>query len=331
LTPPLGERLARLARDGKPGSTVLVTSHDETSTSVVAVLLDAAGDPRLVAKLPRLPDTRDGIVREAAVLREIQARRSTATVPSVVELVSTEAETMLVETALVGKTITPTELRRRPRRAVRDVLRWLSELPEPGPEPADFDLLVERPLALLEAALPPEAPERTLATRTRAAVEPLRRARLTAVVEHGDLSHPNLIRLRDGRVGVVDWELAETAGLPLCDLCFFLAYVATSRRRARTPEELAAAFDEAFASPDAWARAPLLSYVRRIGLDPSLTAPLLAATWGRYVVRIVARVEGSAELAAPISKIALEALRRSPHRVLWEHVLEAPPRFDRES
>jgi hypothetical protein len=338
LTPPLRDLLGAFAADRVSlagGATVLVTPRHETSSSVVALLLDDAGTPALVAKLPRLPDLRDGIVREEAVLREIQSRRPTTTVPSVVELASLATETMLVETALVGETITPTELRRRPQRAVDDVLRWLLELPAPRPEPARIDLLVDGPLTWLETLLPPDAPERQLVARSLEAVEPLRGVTLPAVVEHGDLSHPNLIRLRDGRLGVVDWELGETAGLPMCDLCFFLGYLAATRRRASRPRQLAAAFDGAFASPDAWARPPVRSYAGRLGLEASLLGPLLAATWARYAVRIVARIEGvgaPAGLTADgevISPVALAALRESPQLALWQRALDASPRLAR--
>ena len=55
-------------------------------------------------------------------------------------------------------------------------------------------------------------------------MQPLRAASVPRVFEHGDLSHPNLIWLPTGRVGVVDWELAEEEGFPLHDLSFFLAF-----------------------------------------------------------------------------------------------------------
>jgi aminoglycoside phosphotransferase len=333
---PLVELVSRVTAwpQGAPelGSTVLLTPREPTSNCVVALVLDArSGAPAAVVKIPRLAEAEGALAREAATLRAIQAGRPTATVPSVIALASVDGHTLLVESALVGETITPAELRRRPRRCVDDILRWLLELPVPGREPAVYDALVEAPLRRFAAALPRSAVETGLVAETLDAVDELRQAALPAVVEHGDLSHPNLIRLVDGRVGVVDWELAEVAGLPAADLCFFLGYVAATLRRARSPRRLAAAFDEAFAAPDGWARAPLLSYARRIGIEPSLLSPLLVATWARYAARFVARVEGAA--AAPesadgtISPVALAALRDSPHRVLWERALRSRPRF----
>jgi thiamine kinase-like enzyme len=38
---------------------------------------------------------------------------------------------------------------------------------------------------------------------------PLSGAEMPLVMEHGDLNPPNLIRLADGRLGMVDWEVAE--------------------------------------------------------------------------------------------------------------------------
>lgn len=322
--------------DGLPelGSAILVTPRESTSNCVVALLLDArSGDPALVVKIPRLAEGEMALAREAASLRTIQARRPTATVPSVFALAPVEDQMMLIESALVGETISPSELRRHPRRCVDFVLRWLLDLPEPGPEPARFDALVDLPLRRFAAALPPKATERILIGQTLDALDELRGATLPAVVEHGDLSHPNLIRLRDGRVGVVDWELAEVAGLPGADLCFFLGYVAATVRRARSPRALAAAFDEAFAAPDGWARPPLLAYARRVGIEPSLLSPLLVATWARYAARFVSRVEGAAaevtesRQTGRIPRVGIAAVRESPHRVLWEHALRKRPRF----
>jgi aminoglycoside phosphotransferase (APT) family kinase protein len=337
---PLVDLVTRVAAlpDGarELGSTVLVTPREPTSNCVVALVLDARGGaPSLVVKIPRLAEAEAAIVREAETLRAIQAARPTPTVPRLVALASDESQMLLVESALAGDTISPSELRRRPRQSVDDVLRWLLDLPRPRREPARFDALVELPLRRFAAALPPEAPETSLVAKTLDALGELREGALPTVVEHGDLSHPNLIRMRDGRVGVVDWELAEVDGLPAADLCFFLGYVAATRRRARSRRRLAAAFDEAFAAPDGWARPPLLSYARRIGVEPSLLSPLLVATWARYAARFVARVEGAA--AEPdsvdaregrrISPVALAALRDSPHLVLWEHALRTRPRF----
>ena len=44
---------------------------------------------------------------------------------------------------------------------------------------------------------------------------------------------PNLLTMHDGRVGVVDWELAQANSLPAVDVFFFLTYVAFSQRRAK--------------------------------------------------------------------------------------------------
>jgi aminoglycoside phosphotransferase len=328
---PLVDLISRLTGlpEGLPelGSAILVTPREPTSNSVVALLLDArTGSPALVVKLPRFPDAEAAIVREAATLRTIQTRRATATVPSVLALESLQGQMILVESALVGETISPSELRRHPRRSADDVLRWLLDLQEPELEPFRFDALVELPLRRFASALPPQAPERLLVEQTLEAVEELRRATLPSIVEHGDLSHPNLIRLRDGRVGVVDWELAEVAGLPGTDLCFFLGYVATIVRRARSPRQLAAAFDEAFAAPDGWARPPLVTYARRVGLEPSLLSALLVLTWARYAARFASRVEGAAAEVTD-SRVGIAALRESPHRVLWEHALRTQPHF----
>jgi aminoglycoside phosphotransferase (APT) family kinase protein len=334
---PLVRLIADLARGhgfADVGSALLVTPRDATSNCVVALVLDPrSAEPMLVAKIARLPEAEQAIVHEAETLRAIQNRRLTATVPAVVGLDQLKDSLMLIETALVGETIRPDDLRRRRQHWVDEVLLWLLDLSAPATGRADFDQLVEAPLQRFAAALPPEGREVALVERTLEALAPLRAAPAPAVVEHGDLSHPNLIRLRDGRIGVVDWELARPAGLPANDLCFFLGYVALISRRAHTARRQAAAFDEAFAAPDGWARRPLLAYARRMEIELGLLTPLLVATWARYSARLVGRVEGhplglQRKTSSRLAPETLAAVRGSPYWTLWERSLDLAPRLN---
>lgn len=147
------------------------------------------------------------------------------------------------------------------------VADWVVELSRADRDTAaradeSYERLLEKPLRRFGAVLPEDS---DLVERTLELVRPLREGHVPPVFEHGDLSHPNLIRLADGRVGVVDWELAEPRGLPAHDLCFFLAYAAFARGPAGTTDQQLRAFDEAFFGPDAWARPLLEGYADRTG------------------------------------------------------------------
>jgi aminoglycoside phosphotransferase (APT) family kinase protein len=107
-------------------------------------------------------------------------------------------------------------------------------------------------------------------------------------VEHGDLSHPNLIRLSDGRLGVVDWELAEPRGLPLHDLLVFLAYALSATTHARTTDEHLAAFRGFFTAD--WPRLAVASYSAALGLERELLPALFVACWARYTAALLARL-----------------------------------------
>jgi aminoglycoside phosphotransferase (APT) family kinase protein len=277
-------------------SFVLLTPRFRTSRHAVSLLVPRGStEPTLVAKRPRLADDLAGIAREASVIGVVEGSSGTAgTIPRVVAFEPSAPQPVLVETALAGETITPAMLRGSPSTYIEAIVSWLARLPTAPAEsdPSWYERLVERPLELFAEAFPAASEESRLVDRTLSLVEPARNASFPLVVEHGDLSHPNLIRLRDGQVGVLDWELGEERGLPLHDLCFFLAYVAFATRQARETTELVAAFDEAFTGPDGWAVPTLRAYADRLGIQANVLVPLFVCCWARYTSGLVARAEG---------------------------------------
>ena len=306
-------------------SFILLTPRFRTSRHAVSLLTPPGStEPTLVAKRPRLADDLEGIAREASVIGVVKASSGTAgTVPRVVAFEPSAPQPVLVETALAGETITPAMLRGSPSTYVDAIVSWLARLPTAPAEsdPSWYVRLVERPLELFAEGFPAEAEESRLVDRTLSLVEPIRNTSFPLVVEHGDLSHPNLIRLRDGRVGVLDWELGEERGLPFHDLCFFLAYVAFATRQARETTELVAAFDEAFIGLDAWAAPTLRAYADGLGIQANVLVPLFVCCWARYTSRLVARAEGEPggeEQNVDTSKW----LRGNRYYALWKRAVE---------
>jgi Phosphotransferase enzyme family len=106
------------------------------------------------------------------------------------------------------------------------------------------------------------------------------------VLEHGDLAPPNLLRLRDGQLGVVDWEVADLDGLALGDLLFFAAFVGSATA--------ADAGDRSAAGParptiPGVARPAVERQAAVLGLDPGLIAVLDVVMWARWADRQLAR------------------------------------------
>jgi aminoglycoside phosphotransferase len=282
-----------------------------------------AVEPTLVVKMPRLAGDLEGIAREAAMLNFLREAcpNASETVPRVLAFEAGERP-VLVETALAGPLVTPPMLRAAPSRYVDAVVRWLLTLSaagrNDGAQPS-YRRLLEEPLQLLEAWFPPPGPEAELVARTLELTEPLREAGLPGLLEHGDLSHPNLIWLAGSRVGVVDWELGEEQGLPLHDLVFFLTYATFALRRARTADERVAAFHDAFFARGGWARARVAAYARELALEPELLTPLFVSCWARSVARLAVRI--ATEDAGPMSEEATAWIRGNRYHALWRHTI----------
>jgi aminoglycoside phosphotransferase (APT) family kinase protein len=306
-------------------SFVLLTQRNWTSKYVVFLVFGR--EPALVVKVVRIPGFgNDWLRREATNLEAAQAARPSGldTIPRLIALAEVRRRPLLVQTALPGRALDRPALRRNREVSIRRVLDWLRELPRDGDgtrtDPDWFERLVERPIRLAGAG---SGDDRwvALVDRTLELVEPLRAAELPLVVEHGDLSPPNLIELRDGRIGVIDWELAEPRGLPLVDFLFFLTYTALAARRASTVARQLQAFDEAFFGPDAWASRLGTAEAERVGIPSTLLTPLLVACWARYVAKLIHRL-GPAPLEQESGAYAARtAIEKSTYAELWRHAV----------
>jgi aminoglycoside phosphotransferase len=313
------EPLGRIER----ASCILLTPRFRTSRHVIGLLVpDGEVEPKLVLKMPRLPGDSGGLEREAAVLRAIHEARPdiSKTVPRIVAFEDGDRP-VLVETALAGRLLTPAMLRREPARYLDAVVAWLIGLATPrnDMEPGWYERMLERPLNDVAESLPLPVDEVDLVKRTLELVEPLREAEIPRVVEHGDLSHPNLIWTGENHVGVVDWELAEEHGLPLQDLAYFLTYATFALRRPADRAAQVAAFHDAFFVGGGWARARVEAYARDLSLDRELLTPLFVSCWARSVARLVDRI--GSEDAAPMSEEAVAWIQGNRYYALWRHTV----------
>ena len=276
---------------------LLVTPTFPTSRHVIALVAPAGSSvPHLVAKMPRLAEDRGGVEREADVLRQLETAFGGVGVgaPHVVAFEDVNGRPVLVETAIRGLPLNPRAVRSDPDGSISIVRDWLGRLPQTVPELDVFDRLLSCPLHAHSERL--GARVEPLVAQTLALTEPLREGGFPLVFEHGDLSHPNLLVQDDGTLGVIDWELAEPHGLPLNDLCFFLAYVAAARAGAESPAAQEGSFLGAFVGADAWAGRLIRDEATRRGVPESLIEPLFVATWARDAARFSARAQVTGKL-----------------------------------
>jgi Phosphotransferase enzyme family len=335
---------------GRPAS-LLVTPRFQASAHVVALVVPSGAErPSVVVKLQRLSGPARTLAAEAACLRAL-VDVVPGGVPGVPRLLADEpigGHAAVVETALTGRPLDPGTVRRDRDGTVALVGRWVRGLRRAdGPPPGDdrWSRLVEPALSTLADDLADDPEDVELVGRVGALLEPLRTTPLPLVAEHGDLSHPNLLRLDTGlepRIGAIDWELGEPAGLPLVDFLFFLGYVAvaTGERRgsraAVAPEEQARLIETAFGGPGSWAAVAAARQADSEGVDRALLGPLLVATWSRALARLGARLDGETHgfvgraVSHKPEDAALAGRRLRGHRYypIWRRVVAVAPTIE---
>jgi aminoglycoside phosphotransferase (APT) family kinase protein len=314
-------------------SFVVLTPRFRNSSHLIFLVVPAGGsEPVLVAKVARLPAPSSKSEGEAQRLRAIQSC-APGGFPSIPRLVAFEAlgsHPMLLETALRGRAMDRSTVRADAPRCCEAALAWLIEVQgatrmAAGRAPGEIERLLEADLQRAEALLPGE---RKLIERTRQVVAPLARASLPLVLEHGDLSHPNLLVDAQGGLGVLDWEMAELRGLPATDLFFFLGYVAIARQQARTAAQICEVLDRAFWGGDRWARAYVGRYAEALGLPAAALTPLFVACWMRQVTGLAQRLgEVGTEPRDAHAGIG-ERVRRDWRFAAWQRAMDRADRLE---
>lgn len=313
----------------QPLTSVMMTPRFRASSHVVYLIMPkTAVDPVLVAKVPRLSGASTTVTREVRNLRAVQASRPGGfdTIPRVIAFESHKGHEILVETALVGTPMSPEIVRENPDRCCSLMVDWLLEVQRPSLDKVYIETnvcerLVEQPLAYLETALPLNDWESHLIRQTRLLSALLCDADLPLVFEHGDLSHPNIFLLKDGRIGVVDWELADPDGLVGYDLFFFLTYVAFAKANASTPNDYLTAFQNAFFGPDAWTKPYVESYARRFRLGAEELTALFVLCWARYLSNLLLRLEDNRPSDSQVGESTAAWLRSNRYYALWQYTV----------
>ena len=284
--------------DGAASAVVLLTPRFRASRHVVGLVLRSDRDAlATVVKVPRLPEDDGGIRREGAALASAAAA-GVSGVPAVIALHGAPRP-MLVESALDGVVIGSRDIRARPSELLEEVEAWtrtLAGTPDARRVPfrALFAPAIER--IAREVGIGGMAPDADavavnenrdpqdlarLVTRTAAILEARGDVALPVVLEHGDLAPPNLLRLRGGGLGAVDWEVADPEGLPLGDLLFFAAFV--------TSVLADGAVDGGMSPATAPAQSAVARQAAALDIDPAIVPALDLAMWTRWADRQLTR------------------------------------------
>jgi hypothetical protein len=133
-------------------------------------------------------------------------------------------------------------------------------------------------------------------------------AGVPAVFEHGDLSEGNVM-FDDGRLALVDWELARFPGLPLWDLLYFALCALPLVDGATDDRERDGHFIALF---EGRARSShllfgwLRSAVENLSLPPASVGPLATLCWLHWgeLLHRIRREHGSTESPLPVERAA---------------------------
>jgi aminoglycoside phosphotransferase len=306
--------------------TVLVTPRFPTSRHVVALVVSGRDPrPRAVAKVPRRRLDDAGVLTEAEVLGRLEALPDGPLpgVPRVLGTVDADGRTMLVETAVAGRALDPAVVHEDPDRALDVGAAFVSSLPlltAADDNQGWYSHTIADPLAELAALVPLDGETERWCARTHQVLAPLREVWLPAVLEHGDLSHPNLFLATDARsLRVIDWERATLAGLPGHDLVFYLQYLAQCRHQAWNRSDQLAAFDDAFLAADGRPRRSLAAELSRSGVTPELTGLMVVAGWARSAGTLARRLRADGEATGASAAALADAFRADRDVALWQH------------
>lgn len=283
-----------LLREFHPAASVLLTPRYVDSRHVVMVLLDRSGNARLIAKVVRRPGDQSTLAEEARVLGALaRLDRSAIRAPRLLAFAQHRNHWMLLETASPGRTLTHKLARRRPAHYWRIVDAWLGGLPATGATTATdhwFERQVVVPFSLARDVLGPGTPDHRLISATQRVLSSLVGAALPAPIEHGDLSHPNLLVSREDELSVIDWESGRLAGLAGGDAAVFLAFLSFAVHRAHGVEAEAACYGRDFLADGGVGRRWLAEYLERACIDTRWLDLVLLATWSRYAVQVFPRM-----------------------------------------
>jgi hypothetical protein len=259
------------------------------------------GERRWVLKFARVPGAADSFARDEAGLALVRSAggATAAHAPTHLGNLQVGGHSGSVESAAPGRPLLEL-LGKRPLPLIDRIAAWVLQMSMTTAAPA--------------AALQPERHrlEREVLPAWRPLGAPAdlvqRLPAVPAVLQHNDLGTWNI--LTDGRgFMAVDWESAQAAGMPLWDLCYFLADALPRLEGSADPDTYLNRTLTLFAghAPHSgllfrWIR----DAVRAVQLPPAAVGSLVTLCWLHHGLSAEARTEALASsAAAPLGHLAL--------------------------
>jgi len=198
-----------------------------TNKIVAIVFAEKETEPRLIVKLPRVPEAEPSLAQEAAILRAVHTLHPTGIhgVPHVIFFEKCSGTWALGETVLTGVPLF-TQLRKGNfHELALQATDWLIQLAgrqTRQPRAIWWEHIVVSTLHDFEQYFGPVI-DPLLLQQTQSVLKTL--GDLPSVCEQRDFSPWNVLLDEQKQLIVLDWESAELQGLPALDLLYFLCYL----------------------------------------------------------------------------------------------------------
>lgn len=268
---------------------MLTGGQSRLNKVIVLAFADNASTPVLAIKLARVPESVAGLDREVAALTAAsrESFAAQAEVPRIVfreQLCGTPA---VGETPVEGEplsTIMTEERYDEIARWVTDALCALATGREAVEVAAWWDRLVAPVVSGFEARFGAhaDASQLELVHGALRALPPL-----PLVPEHRDCSPWNVLRTRQGRLALLDWESAEPDGLPALDVVYFLVNAAFFAEKTLGTGREVVTYGRLLQPESPTGRAfaeALVRYGTATGLDTTVLTSLRTLAWMLHAV-----------------------------------------------
>lgn len=269
-----------------------------SSRKVLFLVFDAAGETlEYIVKITREPDLNGRLENEhrALTLLELSGVRDLDTLPRAAFFGYHGGLAVLGETVVDGR---PFELPRESPSdspALRAAVDWLVELgavTAPVVDPQEVSARLERLLArFVEVYRPGEATAGFLAAQIETIAQS--RSPFSLAFQHGDPHTGNVLLTPAGRVVFLDWEAAESQGMPLWDLFHFMRGCANLATRGARGRDALAGFRRFYLADSELGRL-LCDATRTLcehtGLAGELVEPLLYTCWMHRALKEATRL-----------------------------------------
>jgi thiamine kinase-like enzyme len=284
-------------------------------------------DPIVVVKVHRLQEISESVDREVLNLRRIEALlpNKQYSFPRIIAHEHFQNHSLLVETALPGALLSPARLRKNVAGHTHQVIDWLLEIQQTATKPSSkvwYPVIAQNKIDYFRECFPLTDEEDMALQEVEKYINVLSKTDLPFVIEHGDLSHPNIILLKQGGVGLVDWELSEVEGMLAYDLFLFLSYVTFSSADANTSQDYRTPFLEMFFGEEALAQDYIHAYADAMQIPSDLLPPLFLLTWTRYLINLLIRLRLDSDTTQMTSQQTVNQLRNNRYYDLWRLTIE---------